>query len=85
MDFYSYHIFYFPFKWEIKGKENEIFSEQVDLDNIPISSCSMWERVQIEDSQYSQLGDTKEQEELFAERQYYFDFVHPVLYDAECY
>lgn len=83
MDFYSYHIFYFPFKWEIKGKENEIFSEQVDLDSIPISSCSMWERVQIEDSQYSQSGDTKEQEELFAERQYYFDFVHPVLYDME--
>lgn len=83
MDFYSYHIFYFPFKWEIKGKENEIFSEQVDLDSIPISSCSMWERVQIEDSQYSQSGDTKEQEELFAERQYYFDFVHPVLYDMK--
>lgn len=83
MDFYSYHIFYFPFKWEIKGKENEIFSEQVDLDSIPISSCSMWERVQIEDSQYSQFVDTKEQEELFAERQYYFDFVHPVLYDMK--
>ena len=83
MDFYSYHIFYFPFKWEIKGKENEIFSEQVDLDSIPISSDSMWERVQIEDSQYSQFGDTKEQEELFAERQYYFDFVHPVLYDMK--
>lgn len=82
MDFYSYHIFYFPFKWEIKGKENEILSEQVDLDNIPISSCSMWERVQIDDSQHSQL-DTKEQEELFAERQYYFDFVHPVLYDMK--
>ena len=42
----------------------------------------MWERVQIDDSQHSQL-DTKEQEELFAERQYYFDFVHPVLYDMK--
>ncbi len=83
MDYYSYHIFYFPFKWEVKGKENEIFSEQVDLDNIPISSHSMWERVQIEDSKYSQQKDTKEQEELFAERQYYYDFVHPVLYDMK--
>lgn len=83
MDYYSYHIFYFPFKWEVKGKENEIFSEQVDLDNIPISSHSMWERVQIEDSQYSQQKDTKEQEELFAERQYYYDFVHPALYDIK--
>lgn len=83
MDYYSYHIFYFPFKWEVKGKENEIFSEQVDLDNIPISLHSMWERVQIEDSQYSQQKDTKEQEELFAERQYYYDFVHPALYDIK--
>ena len=83
MDYYSYHIFYFPFKWEVKGKENEVFSEQVDLDNIPISSHSMWERVQIEDSQYSQQKDTKEQEELFAERQYYYDFVHPALYDIK--
>lgn len=83
MNYYSYHIFYFPFKWEVKGKENEIFSEQVDLDNIPISSHSMWERVQIEDSQYSQQKDTKEQEELFAERQYYYDFVHPALYDIK--
>ena len=83
MDYYSYHIFYFPFKWEVKGKENEIFSEQVDLDNIPISSHSMWERVQIEDSKYSQQKDTKEQEELFAERQYYYDFVHPALYDIK--
>ena len=83
MDFYSYHIFYFPFTWEIKGRENEIFSKQVNLDCIPISHCSMWGRVQLDDSQHTQLEDTREQEELFAERQYYFDFVHPVLYDMK--
>lgn len=31
---YSYHIFYFPFKWEIMGLENQAFSDQVNLDNI---------------------------------------------------
>lgn len=83
MNYYSYHIFYFPFKWEIVGDEKKVFSEQVDLKHIPVSSCSMWERVQIDNVQLSQQVNTKEQEELFAERQYYFDFVHPVLYDMK--
>ena len=84
MDYYSYHIFYFPFKWEVEGSEKKLFSEQVDLEHIPVSSYSMWERVQIDDDmQCSCLGNTQEQEELFAERQYYFDFVHPVLYDIK--
>ena len=83
MSYYSYHIFYFPFKWEIAGEEKKSFSEQVDLKHIPISSSSMWERTQIDNVQLSQQVDTKEQEELFAERQYYFDFVHPVLYDMK--
>lgn len=81
MDYYSYHIFYFPFKWEIEGNEKKLFSDQVDLKNIPISSPLMWERVQIDESQYSRNDNIDEQKELFAERQYYFDFVHPVLYD----
>ena len=83
MDYYSYHIFYFPFKWEIAGEENKTFSEQVDLNHIPIATFSAWERVQIDNVQLSQQVNTKEQEELFAERQYYFDFVHPVLYDMK--
>lgn len=83
MDYYSYHIFYFPFKWEIEGNEKKLFSDQVDLKNIPISSPLMWERVQIDESQYSRNDNIDEQKELFAERQYYYDFVHPVLYDIK--
>lgn len=83
MDFYSYHIFYFPFKWEIEGLENRLFSEQVDLNNIPIAMSSGWERVPIDEQTEILEGDRKEQEELFGERQYYFDFVHPVLYDMK--
>ena len=41
MDYYSYHIFYFPFKWEVEGSEKKLFSEQVDLEHIPVSSYSM--------------------------------------------
>lgn len=82
MELYSYHIFYFPFKWEIPGEEKKLFSEQVDLDHIPVSKNSMWKRVQIDDCKRC-TSVTKEQEELFGERQYYFDFVHPVLYDIK--
>lgn len=82
-DYYSYHIFYFPFKWEIAGEESKTFSEQVDLNHIPIANSSVWERIQIDDESYPFTGSKQEQEELFAERQYYFDFVHPVLYDMK--
>ena len=41
MNYYSYHIFYFLFKWEIAGEEKKSFSEQVDLKHIPVSSYSM--------------------------------------------
>lgn len=43
---YSYHIFYFPFKWEIMGLENQAFSDQVNLDNIQYNRNSHWERSQ---------------------------------------
>jgi len=28
---YSYHIFYFPFKWHLPEEEKKLLSEQVDL------------------------------------------------------
>ena len=83
---YSYHIFYFPFKWELPGEEKKLFSEQVDLKHIPITPYSMWERKQITPSEKivsNSEQDQKEATELFAEQQYYFEFVHPVLYDVE--
>ena len=83
-EYYSYHIFYFPFKWEIPGEEKKLFSDQVDLEHISISNCSNWERVQLDkEPRVLSLSEIKEQEELFGERQYYYDFVHPVLYDMK--
>ncbi len=80
---YSYHIFYFPFKWETENKKSKTFSEQTALSNIRISENSMWQRVQIDDNAAINSADITEHEELFAERQYYFKFVHPVLYDIK--
>ncbi len=73
---YSYHIFYFPFKWEIQGMENEIFSEQINLDKINICEPSYWKR-----TQYSDNPD--EQKQLYNEKNYYYKFVHNILYDEE--
>ena len=86
MSLYSYHIFYFPFRWSLPADEGKLFSEQVDLKRIPISKHSMWERTQLDDINqpyYHNEQELKEARELFGERQYYFDFVHPVLYDIK--
>lgn len=72
---YSYHIFYFPFKWEIMGLENQAFSDQVNLDNIQYNRNSHWER--------SQKPDPGEEESLYNEKNYYYTFVHNILYDEE--
>lgn len=83
---YSYHVFYFPFKWELPDEDKKTFSEQIDLKHIPINEYTMWERMQYDpDEKYIPTvdEDTSEREELFGELQYYFDFVHPVLYDIK--
>lgn len=83
---YSYHIFYFPFKWHLPGEEKKLFSEQVDLGHIPVDAYSMWERKQITLNEKKIPSDDdalREAKELFGEQQYYFDFVHPVLYDIK--
>lgn len=86
MSMYSYHIFYFPFSWSLSSIADRILSEQMDLKQIPIVDYSMWERVQLDTTK--SMAQLSEQElkdacELFGERQYFFDFVHPVLYDIK--
>ncbi|MDR2915341.1 MAG: CorA family divalent cation transporter [Tannerella sp.] len=83
---HSYHIFYFPFKWEIPNKKDKLFSEQVDLDDIKIVPESEWERVQIPDKIDTSIVDDrvrKDYEAIFGEKNYYFEFVHPALYDEQ--
>ncbi len=71
---YSYHIFYFPFKWKIKGREGLLFSEQTNLGNIEWNKYSNW-------LENPAILDKQELDELYNEKNYYYEFVHPVLYD----
>lgn len=75
MPMHSYHIFYFPFKWEVKGRENMLFAEQTNLDHISWNPYSNW----LVDTE---ITDEKELNELYNEKNYYYEFVHPVLYDT---
>jgi len=70
----SYHIFYFPFKWENTARKDLLFSEQTDLSAIPINPLTNWLR---------NPGTINEEEEaqLYNEKNFYYEFVHPVLYD----
>lgn len=86
METYSYHIFYFPFKWELRGDENKLFTEQTDLERIPLNAHSFWGQMQYNPEEKNASMDEvsiQERKELFGELQYYFDFVHPVLYDKK--
>lgn len=86
MESFSYHIFYFPFRWSLESNKDKPFSIQCDLSQIPFSEKSMWERVQL-DLQHKQVplseSEIQEAKELFGEQQYFFEFVHPVLYDIK--
>ena len=69
---YSYHVFYFPFKWE-------------NLDfTIPPEGNEYWERVSstLPENKSASQADPEEKE-LFNEMQYYFKFVHHLLYDEK--
>lgn len=71
---YSYHIFYFPFKWEINGRENMLFADQTNLDTIDWNKYTNWLENPV-------IPDEQELNELYNEKNYYYEFVHPVLYD----
>ena len=88
MSTYSYHIFYFPFEWNwsdpdkktYSEQENKkTFSEQIDLKQIDEKKVGEekcpWKRTKGEPT------DEKEQKDLFNEKQYFFPFVHYIMYD----
>lgn len=77
---YSSHIFMFPFRWRVKGQENCLFSEQIDLNKIPYSmQPSNWERV----GRPSDVADfpNVDRNVLYNEGNYFYEFVHSALYD----
>ena len=71
---YSYHIFIFPFKWENKLTKEESFSERYALSKIKQKENSNWLNLPVPKSlEYAT--------ELYNEKNFFYEFVHPVLYD----
>lgn len=86
MSVYSYHTFYFPFKWEFTNDDDLFISDKIDIDRIDCKTLSQWQRCYLSAENNSYLDPKNKKgiedaKELFAERQYFFEFVHPVLYD----
>lgn len=71
---HSYHIFYFPFKWRLEGETRKDFSCVISLDNIHPAPYSHWKN--------NEEPDEEEQQQLYNEKNYFYEFVHPVLYDT---
>ncbi len=75
MKLFSYHIFYFPFKWEINLQKGQSFANRFDLKHLRAREDSSWKNIPYpKTDQYAA--------ELFNEKNYFYDFVHPVLYDV---
>lgn len=70
----SFHTFMFPFRWKINGLDDRLFSDQVNLENIRYALSSSWERM-------SKPTVEEEKDGLYNERNYFYEFVHPALYD----
>ncbi len=64
----------FPFRWKIADLDNRLFSEQIDLNSIRYAQSPNWERIT------TPVVD-KESDDLYNERNYFYEFVHPALYD----
>ena len=74
MAIYSYHNFMFPFQWRIRGYDDEVFSDQINLNNINYGVGNNWKRMS------SPLNEM-EKDNLYNERNYFYEFVHDALYD----
>lgn len=74
MNNYSFHTFLFPFRWKIKDLDDRPFSEQIDLNNIRYAKSPNWERIVVPTVD-------KESDDLYNERNYFYEFVHAALYD----
>ena len=71
---HSYHIFYFPFRWDITGVRLRTLSERIDLERIHYKPHSEWIHTQ------NPMSDS-EAADLYNEKNYYYRFVHNILYD----
>ncbi|MCX6305384.1 MAG: hypothetical protein NT040_10470 [Bacteroidetes bacterium] len=75
MALHSYHIFMFPFQWEHDRCRDKPFNERFDLNKVHVDNDSMWENLPVpKNDQY--------ETELYNEKNFFYKFVHNVLYDT---
>ena len=73
---HSYHIFYFPFKWDVLDATSCDLSTRLSLTNIQAKPGSKWiNSGSVNDNERERRG-------LYDEKNYFYDFVHPILYDT---
>ena len=72
-ELHSYHIFSFPFQWQLEGNT---YVQRSDFNSIYPVKNSRWKR------KSTPLGD-QHQVELYNEKNYFYQFVHPALYDID--
>lgn len=74
MALYSYHVFMFPFQWEHDSCKGKPFNERFNLNKVSVPNDSMWENLP------APIMDQYETE-LYNEKNFFYKFVHNVLYD----
>ncbi len=85
---YSYHIFYFPFKWANKEVTEGTMTQLTDFSQIRFLNNGKWVRPAVAESQENDGNKTemnnvsRDAQVLYNEKNYYFRFVHDVLYDS---
>lgn len=84
----SYHIFYFPFKWAKKEVTEGTMTQLTDFSQIRFLNNGKWVRPAVAESQENDGNKTEKNnvshdaQVLYNEKNYYFRFVHDVLYDS---
>ena len=73
MKLYSYHVFLFPFQWEQKNKEGDLFTQKIDISVLKPSS-PQWLNLPLPQTEDYMV-------ELYNEKNYFYPFVHDVLYE----
>lgn len=85
---YSYHIFYFPFKWAKKEVPEGTMTQLTEFSQIRFLNNGKWVRPAVAESQENDGNKTDKNnvsldaQVLYNEKNYYFRFVHDVLYDS---
>lgn len=74
MDAHSYHILFFPFQWSFRTYERKFFTQKVSIADIK-PETELWTHIARPTSEESEV-------ELYNEKNYFYPFVHRVLYDS---